>query len=471
MEENMQPQEDFSLLAMLKILLRKIKVLIIALLIGVIVGGGFGFIQTANVKYYGTKIDFYVNPRKVSGPNSDNNSQYGVYGAYGLHVMDNMVTLLNSELFAERLTLNADGLPCDEEGKAYVNDATLQEKVNVALAAKKALDDAQKDITAKEEGIQAAEKAYAEANTAYVNAVQSSELAEKLYNSKNSLCESAKTQCINFWRSATGEFNTLGNPKDPEQKLTAAEKEAYGKLYETWELLAEELNEANKELTGSQEQEKTAKETVELKAAALEDAKNALVDAQETLRVASLTLQEKTSEAVESWRQTPGFSALVNSYQQNVSFSFYNEVSDLNNLTELARSFIYVHISVLNDEALAKVLYDKVIEIVPIFVEENMAIPSGYDGTNCRRITRNDAIHQTNAGYTTKTAFTYAAALGAVSLLAAAVIVIILDRSDKRLRNYEIIMQSFDVPVLGVIPSIDMDGLKKDGQDMKGGDA
>ena len=85
-----------------------------------------------------------------------------------------------------------------------------------------------------------------------------------------------------------------------------------------------------------------------------------------------------------------------------------------------------------------------------------MAIPSGYTGTNCQRISRRDAIRQTNSGYTRtqaiKSAFLMAVAVGVVACVA----IIIVDRSDKRLRDCDVITREFHVPILGIVPTIEM---------------
>ena len=96
MKEELQA-EELSLVDIFRTLLKKIKLLVLILIAGVIVGGSFGFLTTMNVHYYGTNIQFYVNPKdKEAGTNE---STYGVYGAYGVNVMDNMVKLLESDLF------------------------------------------------------------------------------------------------------------------------------------------------------------------------------------------------------------------------------------------------------------------------------------------------------------------------------------------------------------------------------------
>ena len=49
----------------------------------------------------------------------------------------------------------------------------------------------------------------------------------------------------------------------------------------------------------------------------------------------------------------------------------------------------------------------------------------------------------------------YAALLGLASLVVACVVVVIVDRSDKRLRDYDLVAKKFNIPVLGVIPAIE----------------
>ena len=137
MEENIRTQEEISLAEIFKILWRKVKVLIFALVIGAIFGGSLGVLTTFNEKYYGTTVEFYVNPKKDENQ-INNESQYGVYGAYGRHVMDNMTKLLGSESFAEQLLLDDDGLPTkflSDENRAEI-DAKIAE-AGTPLAIKK----------------------------------------------------------------------------------------------------------------------------------------------------------------------------------------------------------------------------------------------------------------------------------------------------------------------------------------------
>ena len=84
-----------------------------------------------------------------------------------------------------------------------------------------------------------------------------------------------------------------------------------------------------------------------------------------------------------------------------------------------------------------------------------MTVPTDYSGTNCQKITVAESIHLTNPGYTTSEAFKYAILFAAAAVAVTCVVIIIIDRSDKRLRDYETVMRNLDVPVLGVIPTIE----------------
>ena len=61
----------------------------------------------------------------------------------------------------------------------------------------------------------------------------------------------------------------------------------------------------------------------------------------------------------------------------------------------------------------------------------------------------------TNPLYTTKEAIKYAFLAAAAGFVIASVIIIILDKSDKRLRDTEIIVRKFNVPLLGIVPTIE----------------
>lgn len=379
MEENIRTQEEISLAEIFKILWRKVKVLIFALVIGAIFGGSLGVLTTFNEKYYGTTVEFYVNPKKDENQ-INNESQYGVYGAYGRHVMDNMTKLLGSESFAEQLLLDDDGLPTkflSDENRAEI-DAKIAE-AGTPLAIKK-------------------------------SAVKTADDA----------------------RTAMAEAQVVYNQKAKEWETELQILVAGGATVVEIETAREQcLGEAKRALETAQD----AKELAELaETKAIEDANTAV-------------------EAVRAlWRETELYEELIVTVTESINYRYYDETET--DVDDLARSFIYVNVSVLNDEELANDLFDQLLVMLPRYVEKNMAIPSGYVGTNCQRITRLNEVEQTNSGYMLKTAIKYALLFGAVALVIASVVVIVIDRSNTRLRNYEATMEKFNVPVLGVIPTI-----------------
>ena len=387
MDENAQTQDEISLVYIFKLLLRKIKLLVIVLLVGAIVGAGLGVLRTFNKKEYGTTIEFYVNPKLDKSSSTEVESQYGVYGAYGRHVMDNMVKLLSSELFAEQLLLDENtGLPKTGE------NADVDAKTAIALEAQK------------------------EANVRIADA----ETALKNLNDANKAYKDATTELNTLWQGYMNIDKTLNSTPTKD-------------LYDDVDAKIQEQEDAKKAVTEAE--------------AFLETAEDVAADAKKDA-------EEKKEDALELWRNTYAtYAEELDRVLESISYSYYDESSE-ENVSDLARSFIYVKIAVVNDENLAKEYYNRIIQLVPIFVETNMAVPSGYDGTNCQRITRSDKVDRTNADVMIKTAIKYGLLLAAAALVVASVVVIIIDRSDKRIRNVEQITETFNIPVLGVIPTI-----------------
>ena len=284
-------KEEFSLLDLLKVLWSKIKILILVFLCGGIVGGVAGVVTTYDVNYWGTSLEFYVNPDApiMQDGQVTSNSTYGVYGAYGRHVMDNIVKLLSGESFTEEMMKNFENAPTEK----YLPDGRIN----------------------------------------------------------------------------------------------------------------------------------------------------------------------------------PEYKAFLYKIRNSVKFSYIAEEEDLEDAINLARSFIYVNISVLGDEnqEFANELVDCVRKSLVPYVEENMIVPDGYKGTSCTEITTVSEIELTNPLHTTKTAIKYALIAAAAALVIACVVVIIIDRSDKRVRDYEQVARQLNIPVLGVVPTIDEEKINAWNEAMKGG--
>ena len=291
MNEKIQT-EEFSLMDLLRVLWSKIKILILVLICGGIVGGGLGVITSYNDKTYGTVLEFYVNPvPKEDGGAAG--STYGVYGAYGRHVMDNIVKLLSSESFMEKMMEHMPDAPTEK----YIIDKNDKKYINPA--------------------------------------------------------------------------------------------------YRTY----------------------------------LQKVRNA------------------------------------------VTFEYLDEEVDVDDAVNLARSFIYVDISVVGDASIefAENLLSAIRTEVPEYVEEKMIKPDGYIATNCIEITTISEIGRTNPGHRANTAIKYALLVGAAALVVACVVVIVIDRSDKRVRDYDQVSRQLQVPLLGVIPSINDEKIAAWNEAMKEG--
>ena len=122
---------------------------------------------------------------------------------------------------------------------------------------------------------------------------------------------------------------------------------------------------------------------------------------------------------------------------------------------DASRNFIYVTVSVLNDRAYAEKVLNSIETQLPLIVSENMPQQGEYTSTKCILTTQYQEVGLTNGGYAKSETIKNAALFGIAALVVACVIVIIVDMSDKRLRDYEIIPKKFDVPVLGVVPTIE----------------
>lgn len=389
MEETLQNnnEEGLSLIDIIRVLFSKIKLLILVVIIGGICGGLFGVWHTIDMKYYGTSIEFYVNPEKpadISSSNSTANavgSQYGVYGAYGRHVMDAMIKLLSSESFTEKLLLEEDGLPNPEiypnlDEIKYLNASNAIKKANEAWAKAESMDKPRADALD------------------YLN---------------------------DCWVTA---------------KLPGAFSEAnYSKLLSSSDFTMPSY---------------------------LEDAYLAYVEATDNRieAIEKATAVQKESDAIieilfEEWREHPVYINNLSRFKKAVKYSYLGADEDIDDANNLARSFIYVDISVLNNEEFAKDLLIRVKRCVPAYIEQNMIVPTDYEGTSCTRITRNDDIHRTNPNFRRNQSIKYAILAALAAGVVAAVLVIIMDSQDKRLRDYDVISRKLQVPVLGIIPTID----------------
>ena len=325
--------QEFSLKEIFKTLIPKIKVIIAIVIIGAVLGGCVGVASSYAGAYFGTTLEFYINPKRGDNMGGET-SQYGVYGAYGMHVMDNITKLLNSDSFAEELLLGENGLPIEtmlaKESDRTAIDAKIAEAIgpiNETEAARIALEEAEETL--------------AEKKLEYANATS---LASKLNSNYLSLISST-------------------NPK--EEEVAEAKR------------LSEEASTAEKQAKYDQE-------------AAEQDAKLKKSEYQSKQKVSL----EKIEAVLTLWRKTDTYKTYLEIMKSSAKYSYYreDEIQVGTSAEALAKSFIYVDLKATQDEVTAQFVYNRINEVLPRYVQENMAIPAGYIGTNCVKITRLDGI-------------------------------------------------------------------------------
>ena len=426
MEDNRQVEEGSSLLDIIRLLFSKIKYLILAVIIGGILGGALSVWKTIDINYFGTRVEFYVNPEKpeeTTGSSSGvaaGGSQYGVYGAYGQHVMDNMIRLLSSESFAEQLILNGNVLPAKRD--YFSSDEKNAEFDKLYETAKPLL----ADVANKE-------KDYNDALEAKAQAVSDSNEKLRVLNAEwTPLYLSGLVKSSSF---RLDEY--LSYEKDGHTIPDALEQAYLAYNVAQTNVAREQTNVSNAEQAWKLAKAKAYKPQTEGE---------------------SLGAVEKV---LELWRTSSYYASQLSRYKSCVSYSYLESApADDNDTSKLARSFIYVRISVLNKDidegiTIAEDILARVKKVVPSYVEENMTVPDGYVGTNCQRISRMDGIRQTDPNYTKNQAIKTGILFAGFFFVVACVVIIIIDKSDKRLRDYEVITRTFNVPVLGIVPTIE----------------
>ena len=425
--QNVQVEEGISLMDIVKLLLTKIKILILVIIISGFAGGVFAVWRTIDVNYFGTNVEFYVNPEKPEeskGTSSGTNaggSQYGVYGAYGRHVMDNMVKLLSSDSFAEKLVLNGEELPAKNVWVSptetiWVRNANGE---NVKTSLNDVLNQAIDAATPYVEKV-------AECEANYNNALSTKASAVTSYNK-------AETALDNEWRLLFQQGLVKKASFNEEEFFALAQTPSV--LTDAYDKFVAAQNDVTRKTTD-------------------------VVNAEEAWKTAKKQAQGPIDTALGYWRMSEKYSSDLTFYKNAVSFDYLESDEDREDANNLARSFIYVTISIQHSNAeqgmaLGTKILERVKKVVPDYISENMTVPDGYTGTNCQRITRTDDIRLTNPLYTTKEAIKYAFLAAAAGFIIASVIIIVLDKSDKRLRDTEIIVRKFNVPLLGIVPTIE----------------
>ena len=502
MEEKNRAEKSISLIDIFKLLLGKLKLLILVAIIGGLLGGMFAIWRTKDINYWGGRMEFYINPvakQTEDGSSTGSSgelSEYSVYGAYNRHVMDTMVRMLRSDVFAERVLLGANGLPAkgiNDDIDAKI--AAAEEKIAAKANAQADMDESLTRINdALSTAIQL-ENEYNEANDFIAKSetyempklrreiVAATEALELATDARDTLVGKIQVAADSL-ESAQAELDALwGDNEGDPQKGVSDEIDAAIDNVEAKSAAKADLEAALPDLESEVQKKQTALDGLEKDledlTKAVDDKKDSLADMQynvykaldayETAKSDSeypkLALEKATKEAsaavedaVKEWRKTGSYKTNVSRIKATVSYSYLENAADMENANNLARAFIYVNISVLGDENkdYAEIVFARLKEKVPEYVEETMHLPEPdkYERTNCQLITVSNGISLTNQGYTTNQAIKYAVLLAAAAFIVTCVLIIIIDRSDKRLRDCDMITSEFNVPVLAIVPTI-----------------
>lgn len=164
------------------------------------------------------------------------------------------------------------------------------------------------------------------------------------------------------------------------------------------------------------------------------------------------TEEQKTAYEAAFKRYKDAYKGQINAVKGAMECTYYKGSEPNENAS---RNYIYVTVSVLNNRDYAQKVLDSIETQLPIIVKENMPRQGEYTDTKCILATYYQEVGLTNGGYARSQTIRNAVLFGAAALVVACVIVIIVDMSDKRLRDYEVIPKKFNIPVLGVIPTIE----------------
>ena len=362
-------QNELGILDLFKILLSKIKVIICVTLIAAIVGAAIGACITMFGKRdFAARVEFYVNP--------------GSADSQVLH-------LLSSERFAEKLLLDENGLPYNGSGEDY--DAALAAKLEYNAALKE-LADAKKAAEEAPRELAVIQKAYEEKQKAYDEACN----------------------LLSIYQRASDELAKLDDHKDKkkdyEARVTATtvEKETAEKAY----------YEASQNTLSINNRLEAAKEN-------LKNTKNTSDD------LAEIVLAE--------WRAKDGNKKKISNINNAITYEYVEFKEPAGQAAaDSSRQFISVSIVVANDEVLAKTLLDGICEILPTYIEETSTNLDFEKEVDCTLISTAAEVEDLARNSLVKEIIKYAA-IASIGVLAITCILVLLTGSkNAKLREEEI---------------------------------
>lgn len=355
--------DEFDLLDIIKILLSKAKLLICITLLSAIIGGALGgAITLLGIREYGTQVEFYITP---NSPDS------------------NVLHLLASERFAEKLLLDENGLPENRSGAEY--EAALAAK-HEADAAAKALTEAKKLSKEAPRALAIAQKNYEEKQKAY----------EDVYN------------LLNIYKSATSDKIA----EDPEH--------------------VEKMKQYEADLETAKQAKKIAEEEYYAASQTALEATHKLEAAKEAAASARKKADDLAEDILEQWREEAKNKKKISLINESLSYKYIDvETADKATGETTNRQFLIVSISVERDEALAKRLLCNMRDRLPVFVEENIDTSNSDEETVCTLISTAAEIENLSKNSLVKEIAKFALIAAVMALAVTCIVVVWVGMSKK----------------------------------------
>lgn len=372
MKDNVHSHDnELDLLDLLKMLLSKMKIILCVALAAAILGAAFGAGFTLIGRHeFGTVVEFYITP---NAPDS--------------HVLH----LLSSERFAEKLMLDANGLPENASGEEYDAAITAKHKANIAAEALALAKQASKNAPRELASVQ---KTYEEKQKAY----------EDVYN------------LLSIYQSASDEI-----AKQPEhiEKMKAYEQ-------------AVELAKAEKEIAERKYYEASQKSL---------QANHNLDAAKEAYTAAKKEADDLAENILKEWREESQNKKKISLINESLKYEYIEDSSSSSKGNEQStnRQFLVVSIAVEKDEELAKRLLQNICDKLPAFVEENTDSTDLDEETDCILISTAAEIENLGKNSLLKEVIRYTLIFTVAALAVTCIIVIWIGikQNDKKVKeNY-----------------------------------
>ena len=333
--------KEISLLDMLIVLGRKWKMLLCLTLVALLVGGGVG-LTTAILsnQSYGATAEFYIY--------SDKANKY-------------ILSLIQSDSFAEALLMDENGLPAEYKGTDIYKDAVKAKEAVEQI--EEQLKEKEKELLEFEIPLSNLNKAMTDAQTTYT----------EIYNHLSMMYSSANAE--NYKEQIDSYEDKLLKAKEEKDEAKTAYNEKFF-----------ERQDVEQEIKALTEQ--------------LEDADKAKDQTYDKVFSKYRTSAKDSSEKVAKVKNAVAYR--------------YAEASDVS-----SQAVLYAEIAVPKDEALAKLILEKISEKLPAFIEDNMS-----EEVTCEYISSFSSVEKLEVSNPVKSAVLYGAVSALLVLFVASCVVV-----------------------------------------------